>query len=35
MVVLAVAGSLLAITLLTVIGYLQGGQVVRHWFSGA
>ena len=35
MLVLAAAGSLLAISLLTAVGYLQGGQVFAHWFSGA
>jgi len=35
MLVIAAAGSLLAISILTAIGYLQGGRVFAYWFAGA
>ena len=35
MLVIAASGSLLAITILTAIDYLQGGRVFANWFSGA
>jgi sensor histidine kinase YesM len=35
MLVISAAGSLLAVSLLTAIGYLQGGRVFAYWFSGA
>jgi sensor histidine kinase YesM len=35
MLVLAAAGSLLAISLLTLSGYLQSGRVFAYWFAGA
>ena len=35
MLVIAAAGSLLAISILTAIGYLHGGRVFAYWFAGA
>jgi sensor histidine kinase YesM len=35
MVVIAAGGSLLAITILTAISYLQGGKVFAYWFAGS
>ncbi|HEY1911991.1 MAG TPA: hypothetical protein VGG73_13785, partial [Vicinamibacterales bacterium] len=35
MIVVAGAGSLLAITLLTAAGYIRGGQVFANWLGGS
>jgi LytS/YehU family sensor histidine kinase len=35
MIVLAAAGSLVAISVLTAIGYIQGGKVFAYWFAGS
>jgi sensor histidine kinase YesM len=35
MIVVAGAGSLLAITLLTAVGYIRGGQVFANWLGGS
>ena len=35
MIIIAAAGSLLALTILTAVGYIQGGRMFAAWFGGS